>query len=276
MQKTLGRAVDRWLKIRERKCKNPKWVGYDRTYTAFFLEKLGEDTLLSDIRRSDIADIRDEMLEERCPATVNRYMTTLRSILNMARDDWEWIDRVPKIERLEEKARQNFITREQARTLIELLPEHLAAMVRFVLATGLRSANVRNLRWDQVDIRQKYLEIPGEEMKNGRVFSAPLNSTAIEVLLGQYGKHQEYVFPYKGKPVSQCNTRAFREACRRAGIPGTRFHDLRHSWASWHIQAGTHTAKLRELGGWSDDKMVQRYAHLNRRHLEEDVEVTAF
>ena len=79
------------------------------------------------------------------------------------------------------------------------------------------------------------------------------------------------MFVYRGKPVKQCNTRAFRDACAKAGIQGTRFHDLRHTWASWHVQSGTHTAKLRELGGWSNDQMVQRYAHLGREHLLEEV-----
>jgi site-specific recombinase XerD len=53
----------------------------------------------------------------------------------------------------------------------------------------------------------------------------------------------------------------------RAGITDFRWHDLRHTWASWHIQQGTPLHVLQELGGWSDIRMVQRYAHLSTDHL---------
>jgi len=56
-------------------------------------------------------------------------------------------------------------------------------------------------------------------------------------------------------------------ACKRAGVPGFRFHDLRHTWASWHAMAGTPLSVLQELGGWHSHEMVQRYAHLSPEHL---------
>jgi integrase len=49
----------------------------------------------------------------------------------------------------------------------------------------------------------------------------------------------------------------------------TRWHDLRHTWASWHVQNGTPLHVLQELGDWSDIKMVLRYAHLGGQHLQE-------
>jgi len=48
-----------------------------------------------------------------------------------------------------------------------------------------------------------------------------------------------------------------------------RWHDLRHTWASWHVQAGTPLHVLQELGGWASPEMVQRYAHLSAAHLED-------
>ena len=61
----------------------------------------------------------------------------------------------------------------------------------------------------------------------------------------------------------------FTKACRATEIENFRWHDLRHTWASWHVQAGTLLHVLQELGGWSTIAMVQRYAHLSPEHLAE-------
>lgn len=81
------------------------------------------------------------------------------------------------------------------------------------------------------------------------------------------GKHPRWVFPKAGKPVYQTSTKAWFEALKRSGIEDFCWHDLRHTWASWHVQNGTPLHVLQELGGWSSLKMVQRYAHLSGEHL---------
>ena len=95
----------------------------------------------------------------------------------------------------------------------------------------------------------------------------PLNATALEVLRRQLGKHRVRVFTYAGKPLGSANTLAWRKALKRAGIENFRWHDLRHTWASWHRQAGTPTHELQRLGGWRSSMMVERYAHLAPDHL---------
>jgi integrase len=95
----------------------------------------------------------------------------------------------------------------------------------------------------------------------------PLNTTTLEVLHQQIGKHPERVFTRVGKPVAYANTLAWRNALKRAGIDNFRWHDLRHTWASWHRQSGTPTHELQRLGGWRSSVMVERYAHLAPDHL---------
>jgi integrase len=96
--------------------------------------------------------------------------------------------------------------------------------------------------------------------KNGKPIAAPLNATALEVLRRQMGKHPQSVFTYAGKPVARVNTRAWGKALKRAGIENFRWHDTRHTWATWHRQSGTPTHELQRLGGWRSSVMVERYA----------------
>ena len=70
------------------------------------------------------------------------------------------------------------------------------------------------------------------------------------VIREQLGKHSTHVFSFKGKPVRQVNTKAWRQTLQRVGIDDFRWHDLRHTWASWHVHAGTPLPVLQELVGW--------------------------
>ena len=71
----------------------------------------------------------------------------------------------------------------------------------------------------------------------------------------------------KGAPITQVSTKAWYAALERAGIVDFRWHDLRHVWATWHVQNGTPLFALQELGGWESPEMVRRYAHLAADHL---------
>ena len=70
-----------------------------------------------------------------------------------------------------------------------------------------------------------------------------------------------------GNALNQISRKAFQNGCARAGIEKFRFHDLRHTWASWHAQNSTPLMALKELGGWEDVTMVQKYAHMGASHL---------
>jgi integrase len=114
------------------------------------------------------------------------------------------------------------------------LPEHLADMVCFSLETGLRRNNVTSLQWSQVDLARRMAWIHPDQAKSRKAIPVPLSSVAVAVMRKQIGKHQVNVFSYKGKPVYQVNTKAWHKALVRVGIENFRWHDLRHTWASWH------------------------------------------
>ncbi len=111
--------------------------------------------------------------------------------------------------------------------------------------------------------------IHADQAKGGKAIPVPLNSEAMTVVRGQIGKHKTVVFTFEGRPILQPNTKAWRKALVRVGIENFRWHDLRHTWASWHVQAGTPLHVLQELGGWETPAMVRRYAHLAPEHLAE-------
>ena len=140
-------------------------------------------------------------------------------------------------------------------------------MATFSLATGLRAANVTGLTWEQVDLARKLAWVHADQAKARRAIAVPFNAAASEVVERQTGKHPVFVFTYEGRPVKQLATMAWYKALKRAGIEAFRFHDLRHTWASWHVQNGTPLHVLQELGGWETPSMVRRYAHLAANHL---------
>ena len=95
-----------------------------------------------------------------------------------------------------------------------------------------------------------------------------MNRDAVAVLEAEEGKHPVYCFTYRGAHFSGAvGNSAWYEAVKRAELGNFRFHDLRHTWASWHRQSGTSTDELKDLGGWKSRVMVDRYAKFATEHL---------
>jgi integrase len=257
-------AVLRWLDETSHKATQKDDIGHLR-----WLDPYLGGLMLHCITRDTLDDLVVRRKQEGVSnATVNRMLAVVRAILRRAALDWECLDRVPKFKLLPEpKRRIRWLTHEEAARLIDELPEHLAEMVRFTLATGLRQANVTQLEWSQVDLERQFAWVHADQAKARKPISVPLNSGVISVLMRQQGRHPTRVFTYEGKPVRQVNTKAWRNALKRAGITGFRWHDLRHTWASWHVQNGTPLNALQELGAWESADMVRRYGHLGQNHL---------
>jgi integrase len=223
---------------------------------------------LDRISRDAIGQIGEIKARESSGPTANRTLAVIRAILRRACYEWEWIDKAPKVRMFKERKRRvRWITRVEAERLLSFLPAHQADMARFALCTGLRQANVTGLEWSQLDMQRRVAWIHPDQAKARKAIPVPLNEEAIGVVRRQLGKQNARAFTYKGKPVRAVNTKAWTRALRRAGIEDFRWHDLRHTWASWHVQAGTSIQELQELGGWEAVEMVRRYAHLAPEHL---------
>lgn len=224
---------------------------------------------LHEIDRTLIDRIKFDREKVGSAGTTNRYLALIRAILRRACNEWEWIDRVPKFKLFREaEGRVRSLSPEEFERLRRELPPHLADMAVFSVATGLRQANVKGLDWKYVDLALRHAWIPGSKHKNGKPHSVPLNEMAMTVLRKQIGKHPTRVFTFQGDEIVQVNTKAWTKALQRAGIENFRWHDLRHTFATWHRQAGTPTHELQRLGGWKTGSMVERYAHVAPEALQ--------
>lgn len=263
-RRTWNDAVVRWLKEQAHKAT----IETDKIHLRWLDPHL-TGKCLGAISRSMIDNITEARLaEDVSNATVNRMLEVLRAILRRCANEWEWMDKAPMVRMLKEPTRRiRYLNREEANNLIAELPEHLADMVAFSLATGLRRSNVTGLHWAQVDLERRIAWIHADQAKARKAIPVPLNSAAAEIIRKNFGKHQTHVFSYQGNPVTQVSTKAWYAALERAGIQDFRWHDLRHTWASWHVQHGTPLFALQEMGGWESPEMVRRYAHLAADHL---------
>lgn len=258
VMRTWDDAVERWLVETSYKATHAD----DRSKVAWLQPHLG-GLRLSRIDGDLVSRIGLLKAKETSRSTANRYLALVRAILRRAHEVWQWIDRRPRIVLFREPRRRvRFLSSDEVSRLLRELPEHQRDLVLFALATGLRQGNVLGLEWTQVDLSRRLLWIHADQAKGGESIRIPLAGAAVKVLERRVGYHDRWVFTYRGKRLQGANTRAWRNALMRAGIRDFRWHDLRHTWASWHAQSGTPLYVLQELGGWQSEAMVRRYAHL--------------
>lgn len=226
-------------------------------------------------------------LEHLSKSTYNRYRSIIVAVCNLSGHKLKLPAKKVK------NARLRFLTREEWERLHQALPAHLKPLAHFSILTGLRQANVTQLRWDTIDLKGGKMWIHAEDAKNEKPLGVPLSKAAVTLLRAQIGKSDEWVFPYAGRgrdakklgPMRKIKT-AWQLAMERAGLGHFKrwktpdgkkhkqwvgdftWHGLRHTWASWHLMAGTPIEVLAKLGGWSDLRMVQKhYGHFASEHL---------
>lgn len=216
-------------------------------------------------------------------STKSSHLALMKSILRAAEREWKWLDKSPIIKVNQPKNKRiRWLELHEAIRLISECPEPLKSVVRFALATGLRRSNIIDLEWQQIDMQRKAAWVNPEDSKSGKAIGVALNDTACQVLRDQIGNHHKWVFVHKIasnrndgtmtpaiRKMRVDNNRSWNSALKRAGIEDLRFHDLRHTWASWLVQSGVPLSALQEMGGWESIEMVRRYAHLAPNHLTE-------
>lgn len=259
-KRTWQEAVDRYTREKA----HLSSIDDIKRHLRFWGEHLGHIDL-SNITTGIVADVNLDL----SVANANRHRATLKTLFNAAHKKWDWLDRVPVISlETESTERVRWITRDEADNLITALPEYLRDAAELSLQTGLRQQNVLGLRWNQIDMARKTAWIHPDEAKGKTAIGVPLNNRAVEIIRGRIGHHNEFVFTNTvNNRIQKISADIWRKALEKSGIEDFKWHDLRHTWASWHVMSGTSLQKLKELGGWKSLDLVLRYAHLSTEHL---------
>ena len=184
---------------------------------------------------------RKRELEGVAAGTINKELSVIRRILNLASRKWRingrpLLQTPPLISDVSGKERKaHILTRSEEAKLLAVLPEHLRDAVQFALNTGLRQSEQTGLRWDNehyVDGLDKRVFVIAAGKTENAVRVVPLNEVALAVVDRQRGKSATYVFEYAGRRYDRFNNHAFRKARKRAGVPNLTWHSLRHTYAT--------------------------------------------
>lgn len=147
------------------------------------------------------------------------------------------------------------------------------------VSTGMREGELFGLPPSQVNLAQRIAWITHAGAKSKRARTVPLNDDAIGILTRRVPLAGRLVFT-RGAGlealIQQIDKRDWSRACGIVGIEDFHWHDLRHTWASWHVQRGTPLMVLKELGGWETLGMVQKYAYLAPSHLADHAGTVKF
>ena len=212
--------------------------------------------------------------------TVNRYLSALSHAFSVAVKEWGWLEDNPmrKVTKPKEpRGRVRYLGDEERGRLLEECrksesPDLYCALV-LALSTGARRMEVLGLRWGQVDFHRRAITLL--ETKNGEIRSLALVGHAFELMDARAKVRRidtDLVFPgrLRGRPVDL--RASFETALKRAGIEDFRWHDLRHSAASYLAMNGATLAEIAEVLGHKTLAMVKRYAHLSQAHTTRVVE----
>jgi len=233
----------------------------------------GPATLVSEITAERIAEYEQYRATAEHPrlgrpvgaSTINRHLSVLRCLLRRAKK-LKYLREVPDFEMgREPEGRLRYLEQEEAVRLLDGCRQSrnqlLWAIVTVALNTGMRRGEILGLQWERVDVARGVFVL--EQTKNGRRREVPMNQAAYNALAALPGR-AEFGPVFHGKNGEAWGTiaTAFANALRRAKITDFRFHDLRHTFASWLVMDGATLQEVKELLGHRTISMTLRYAHL--------------
>lgn len=285
---TVAEAIERYLE--QVTLENPKRVREATIYLTWWKKNIGT-YLLSNLSKAVIVESREALQKEdvqrgkkfikRKNATINRYICVLRVVLNRAVSEWEWLQHNPirDLSDLKEpKGRNRYLTDDERKALLAACKnsenKYLYSIVVLAISSGARKNEINCIKWEDVNLSHKIIVLTKTKNKETRVIHLHGEALAeIQRLHSEKSKNQKYVFPASENPDQPIYfRRAWNTAVRRAKIGDFRFHDLRHTAASYLAMNGANMKDIAEILGHKSLAMTNRYAHLSVTHTSKVVE----
>ncbi len=290
---TVNELIDRYLEheLKDRKSDHEKF----KMHLTWWKQQIGA-YYLSTIDNIMLSEYRDKLSKEKCliprknmspkisektrsNSTVNRYMSTLSTVLSVAVKQYGWLDENPMlkvVKKREPRGRVRYLNdRQIPKLLTECLKEskelHLCVLI--ALSTGARYSEILNLSWDNVDLENRQFHFL--DTKNGEDRGAKITSNVYNELL-EFQKvrniKSNMLFATKDGRKTLYLRGQFERAVKKAKIEDFHFHDLRHTAASFLAKNGASLLEIATILGHKTLAMVQRYSHLTKGHTGEVLE----
>ena len=201
----------------------------------------GKDRYIDELRKAHVAAFVSELKKARLKTpTIRRYLATLSSLLSFAeRSGWVLQNPILHLDKRalpEAQPRTRFLSRDEYRRLLVASSPHLRPLIEMAVETGMRLEELLSLKWEQVDLERREVRLVVTKSKRPRM--VPLSDNAVAVLVAGTRDHRASTYVFINSATGEryrTIKRAFRTACRRAGLEDLRFHDLRHTFASWAV-----------------------------------------
>lgn len=275
---TVAELIDRYIKtVLPRKERS---FNLQLAQLVWWREQLGARTL-ANLSPAHIVECRDRLAsgnirgnKMRSAGTVNRYLAALSHALSVATREWGWLESSPTrhVSKLKEPTgRVRFLSDDERARLLRACTEsrnaYLYPAVVVAISTGVRQGELLGLKWEDVDFRRGVIVL--YRTKNNERRAVPLVGHALKVmreLAAPDDMGGNFVFEGQNRGERASIRTAWENALYRAKIENFRFHDLRHSTASYLAMNGASLAEIAEVLGHKTLQMVKRYAHLSDQH----------
>ena len=248
--------------------------------TKAFYEFFGESININKIKAKDIEDLRMWLMDNKklSNSTINRYISCLSKAYNLAIDN-NIIETNPcsRVKFLKEpKETIKFYTPEEEETLLTTVMKYRPDFLGFVICafqTGLRVSNIQYMRWEQINLKDRIIEIQPQDNKGSKLIRLYISDKLLEVL-SKYEKRSGYVFINP-----ECNNvyltpnRILSKICEKCKLKHIGFHGIRHTVATRLIKAGVPINVAQAVLAHSDIRTTMKYVHLQDNSIKEAISV---
>ena len=256
-----------------------------KVYLASFNSVFGH-RLVKDLKPVDLENYQIQRKDQgKSDAYIDQEIGAARGMVNKAWDNdkvtgdsLKPFKKVSKLLKRGSNARDRVLSIEEFNLLIDALPLHARNIFITGFFTGMRMGEILSLKWDQVNLKHRRIELEADQTKDNEKRLVPIPDTLFEYLLKiPRSLYDDHVFLFRGKPLKSIRA-SLKKACEATGIPygrntknGITPHDLRHTFNTYMRKAGAHDTVTMDITGHSTREMFDRYNTVDEKEKEEAV-----